>query len=86
MQVYVSNTLHSVLMKITKREYTPDNIWSGWQWRSINDLYMNGAFFVESGTQFPVSRKDMLKGKPGSFVPSLTRDAGFLVCRVGKPC
>ncbi|XP_020224116.1 pectate lyase-like [Cajanus cajan] len=75
--------------EITKREYTDESIWKNWQWRSINDVYMNGAFFVESGPELvnrPFSRQDMITAKPGSYVGRLTRYAGSLRCRVGLPC
>ena len=78
-----------VLVKITKREYSPEQEWKNWQWRSINDEYMNGAFFREGGSQItdrPFSRQDMITAKPGSYVGRLTRYAGSLRCIVGKPC
>ncbi|XP_054809221.1 pectate lyase-like [Prosopis cineraria] len=72
--------------EVCKREYSPQEVWKNWQWRSINDLLMNGATFAESGTQLPVGTRDMLKGKPGSYVSRLTRFSGMLKCRVGRPC
>ncbi|KAK7309572.1 hypothetical protein RJT34_06411 [Clitoria ternatea] len=75
--------------EITKREYSPEAEWSNWQWRSINDLYMNGAFFRQGGqelTNTPFSSQDMIKAKPGSYVGMITRYAGSLRCRFGKPC
>ncbi|KAH1264495.1 putative pectate lyase 3 [Glycine soja] len=75
--------------EITKREYSPEQEWKNWQWRSINDEYMNGAFFREGGSQItdrPFSRQDMITAKPGSYVGRLTRYAGSLRCIVGKPC
>ncbi|XP_027361416.1 probable pectate lyase 3 [Abrus precatorius] len=75
--------------EITKREYAPESEWKTWQWRSINDVYLNGAFFREGGTELtnrPFSRKDMITAKPGSYVGRLTRYAGSLKCVVGKPC
>ncbi|KAJ8546077.1 hypothetical protein K7X08_018660 [Anisodus acutangulus] len=35
--------------EITKRDYAPESVWKQWTWRSQGDLFMNGAFFVESG-------------------------------------
>ncbi|KAK7386950.1 hypothetical protein VNO78_27347 [Psophocarpus tetragonolobus] len=75
--------------EITKREYTDEKEWKNWQWRSINDLYLNGAFFIESGPVLvdrPFSRQDMITAKPGNYVGRLTRYAGSLRCRVGQPC
>lgn len=78
-----------MLVKITKREYTLEAEWSKWQWRSINDEYMNGAYFRQAGpelTNRPFTRRDMIKAKPGTYVGRLTRYAGSLRCTVGKPC
>ncbi|KAL3006593.1 hypothetical protein AAZX31_08G287100 [Glycine max] len=76
--------------QITKREYAPENVWANWQWRSINDVYMNGAFFVQSGPELasrPFSREDMITAKVGNYVGRLTRYSGNLLkCRVGRPC
>ncbi|KAJ1423599.1 Pectin lyase fold/virulence factor [Sesbania bispinosa] len=75
--------------EITKREYSPELEWKNWQWRSIDDAYMNGAFFRQAGpelTNRPFSRQDMIKAKPGSYVGRLTRYAGSLRCIVGKAC
>ena len=73
-------------MKVTKREYSPAGVWRHWQWRSVNDLVMNGAFFVESGLGLPVARHDKLKGKPGTYVSRLTRFSGIIRCHPGRPC
>ncbi|KAM6547226.1 hypothetical protein CsatB_018902 [Cannabis sativa] len=75
--------------EVTKREYAEGSEWKQWQWKSQGDLMMNGAFFVESGSRFnkkQFSRHDMIKYKPGTFVTRLTRNAGTLICRYGKPC
>ena len=75
--------------EVTKREYTDESEWKNWQWRSINDEFLNGAHFVQSGPELkdrPFSRKDMITAKPGSYVTRLTRYSGNLKCRVGKPC
>ncbi|XP_016203230.1 pectate lyase-like isoform X3 [Arachis ipaensis] len=73
--------------EVTKRVTNDD--WKNWQWRSINDAFVNGAFFVQSGPELvnrPFSSKDMIAGKDGSYVQRLTSFAGSLKCRVGKPC
>ncbi|KAE9607937.1 hypothetical protein Lal_00039986 [Lupinus albus] len=75
--------------QITKREYVTESVWKNWQWRSINDEVMNGAYFVQSGPELknrPFSRMDMIKAKPGTYVGRLTRYAGKLACRIGTPC
>ncbi|XP_061338814.1 probable pectate lyase 3 [Gastrolobium bilobum] len=81
------NNIHA--KEITKRDYAPEEEWSKWQWRSINDLYMNGAFFRQAGQELgsrPFSRLDMMTAKPASYVVRLTRYAGSRKCVVGKPC
>ncbi|OVA13300.1 Pectate lyase/Amb allergen [Macleaya cordata] len=75
--------------EVTKRDYAPESVWKQWTWRSQGDLMMNGAFFVESGDEtptLPYTKKDMISAKPGTFVTRLTRFAGALNCKVGKPC
>jgi pectate lyase len=75
--------------EVTKRDNAPESTWKSWTWRSEGDLMMNGAFFVQSGNpskdrQF--DRSDVIKSKPGTFVPRLTRFSGSLKCKVGRPC
>ncbi|XP_019432025.1 PREDICTED: pectate lyase-like [Lupinus angustifolius] len=75
--------------EITKRDYATEEVWKNWQWRSINDEYMNGAFFRQAGpvlSNRPFSRKDMMSARPGSYVGRLTRYAGSIRCRGGEPC
>ncbi|KAE9595591.1 hypothetical protein Lal_00031145 [Lupinus albus] len=75
--------------EITKRDYASEEVWKNWQWRSIKDEYINGAFFRQAGpvlTNRPFTRKDMMSARPGSYVGRLTRYAGTLKCRVGMPC
>ena len=77
------------MLKVTKRVYSPTEVWKNWQWRSINDEFINGAYFNQSGPELgerPFSRLDMITAKPGTFVRRLTRYAGTLGCRVGQPC
>ncbi|XP_043713914.1 pectate lyase-like [Telopea speciosissima] len=76
--------------EVTKRDYSPEEVWKDWVWRSEGDLLENGAFFRQSGSPFknrrPFSKKDMISYKPGTFVSRLTRFAGALNCDIGKPC
>ncbi|KAK4779945.1 hypothetical protein SAY87_016051 [Trapa incisa] len=75
--------------EVTKREYATKSEWKNWLWRSEGDLMMNKAFFVPSGNPraaIPFSRADVISAKPGTFVTRLTRFAGALNCRVGRPC
>ncbi|THU52365.1 hypothetical protein C4D60_Mb10t03240 [Musa balbisiana] len=73
---------------VTKREYSPEEVWKSWQWRSEGDLLKNGAFFVPSGAGKlgNVSYKDLIKAKPGTFVTRLTRFSGALKCVPNRPC
>lgn len=74
------------MMQVTKRDYAPESVWKNWDWRSEQDLMLNGAFFTESGktvTNFP---KTDITAKPGTFTASLTRFAGPLKCVVNKAC
>lgn len=72
--------------EVTKRDYSPESEWKNWQWRSVNDLLLNNATFTQSGTDLPVSTRDKLKGRPGSYVGRLTRFSGVIRCYKGKPC
>nr|XP_009381244.2 PREDICTED: pectate lyase-like [Musa acuminata subsp. malaccensis] len=74
--------------EVTKREYSPEEVWKSWQWRSEGDLLKNGAFFVPSGAGKlgNVSYKDLIKAKPGTFVTRLTRFSGALKCVPNRPC
>ncbi|KAJ6321785.1 hypothetical protein OIU77_011793 [Salix suchowensis] len=76
--------------EVTKRDYALESEWKNWNWRSEDDLMMNGAFFVQSGSPSTSSRQlsrfDMIKSKPGTFVTRLTRFSGSLDCFKGKPC
>ncbi|XP_068306477.1 pectate lyase-like [Pyrus communis] len=79
--------LNEASKEVTKREYAAENVWKSWNWRSENDLMMNGAFFVESGSPIRnLPEADMIQAKPGTFVAKLTRFAGPLKCIKGKPC
>jgi len=76
-------------VKITKRTLTTQEEWKNWQWRSIRDEMVNGAYFIESGpvlTNRPFAKNDMVSSKPGSYVVRLSRYAGALKCVKGKPC
>ena len=78
--------------EVTKRDYAPKSEWMKWQWRSVGDLFTNGAFFTESGpplqkhSKSPLTGNNLIKFKPGSFAGRLTRTSGALKCRPGKYC
>lgn len=75
--------------QVTKREYTKKGIWTGWKWRSSNDVFMNGAYFVQSGWGSCApgySPAQSFAVAHGVMVPALTSNAGTLSCVVGKAC
>ncbi|RWR87985.1 Pectate lyase/Amb allergen [Cinnamomum micranthum f. kanehirae] len=75
--------------EVTKRDFGEESEWKHWQWRSEGDLFMNGAFFVESGPPFNKkagSPKDMLTAFSASAVVRLTQFGGALHCVKGKAC
>lgn len=72
--------------EVTKRETGGG---SNWNWRSVNDLFLNGAYFIQSGygTSAPYyTERQRFTVHVGSFVPYLTSDAGRLNCGVGTSC
>ncbi|XP_021762287.1 pectate lyase-like [Chenopodium quinoa] len=73
---------------ITNRNNVVGEEWKKWIWRSENDVFLNGAYFVESGHPLDQRRfkKDFIKSKPGTYVRRLTRFAGQRRCIVGKSC
>nr|P40973.1 RecName: Full=Pectate lyase; Flags: Precursor [Lilium longiflorum]AAA33398.1 pectate lyase [Lilium longiflorum]CAA78976.1 pectate lyase [Lilium longiflorum] len=74
--------------EVTKRDYAEPAEWSKWTWKSQGDLFVSGAFFVESGGPFEnkYSKKDLIKAKPGTFVQRLTRFSGALNCKENMEC
>ncbi|GER51507.1 pectin lyase-like superfamily protein, partial [Striga asiatica] len=72
--------------EVTKRDYATPEEWKRWQWRSEGDLFTNGAFFTESGAPLehkksPLTHRNLIKFKPGSYVGRLTRSAGAIKCK-----
>ncbi|MQM01532.1 hypothetical protein Taro_034294 [Colocasia esculenta] len=76
------------LKQVTKRE--TDLAWQKWKWRSANDHFLDGAFFVQSGWGSVAPRytpAQAFTAAQGSMVPFLTADAGPLNCTVpGRAC
>lgn len=74
--------------EITKREYCPETEWRNWIWRSEGDLMMNGAFFIESGSNNydQKLKESLVLAQPGHMVTSITRYAGTLRCKKGFAC
>ncbi|KAI8028799.1 putative pectate lyase P59 [Camellia lanceoleosa] len=75
--------------QVTHRD-APESEWKKWTWRSDQDLFLNGAFFVQSGDTNGAKRirgLDVVQAKPGRAVKSLTRFSGVLGgCKEGVPC
>ncbi|XP_022635261.1 pectate lyase-like [Vigna radiata var. radiata] len=74
---------------VTHRDYAPSSEWEKWQWRSENDVFMNGAKFIQSGKplgKLPFNKGFLMKPRHGSQANRLTRFAGVLNCKVGSPC
>ncbi|KAK7317236.1 hypothetical protein RJT34_01291 [Clitoria ternatea] len=72
--------------EVTHRTYAPESVWKNWNWRSENDLFVNGAFFTESGKKVTNLPKTDIKPKTGEFAASMTRFTGPLKCIINKPC
>jgi len=75
--------------EVTHRDYAEPSVWSKWQWRSENDVFMNGATFTQSGEplgKLPFNKGFLMKPRHGSQANRLTRFAGSLNCREGSPC
>ncbi|MBA0832870.1 hypothetical protein Goarm_017227 [Gossypium armourianum] len=75
--------------EVTKRVFAPPEVWKKWNWISEGDHFENGAFFVSSGDP-KASKKygtnKMMPFNPGEMAPKLTKYAGTLNCKPGKPC
>lgn len=74
--------------EVTKRVTVSDNEWKQWTWRSEYDLFMNGAFFIESGSPLKVNSYSnrMIEALPGEYAGQLTRHSGPRRCLIGEEC
>ncbi|CAH2072711.1 unnamed protein product [Thlaspi arvense] len=75
--------------EVTKRDYASEDEWKHWNWRSDKDIFMNGAYFRQSGNphyKCGHTRQQMIKPKHGIAVSKLTKYAGALDCKVGRRC
>ncbi|KAG4110791.1 hypothetical protein ERO13_D13G068700v2 [Gossypium hirsutum] len=85
---YIASSIY-VTKQVTSRGYLSLEQWNKWNWVSQGDHFMNGAYFITSGD--PNASKlfgaeKMMPFQPGRLVPKLTRYAGTLHCRIGRPC
>ncbi|KAI5590406.1 hypothetical protein POPTR_004G007300v4 [Populus trichocarpa] len=77
----------SYAKEVTKREVYGG--WKNWKWRSSKDVFMNDAYFVQSGYGRCAPRYSKAQSftvSPGAMAPALTSDAGPLSCVVGEAC
>ncbi|KAI3963264.1 hypothetical protein MKW92_046365 [Papaver armeniacum] len=84
---YFTASNNSGIKEVTKRE--SDSGWKQWKWRSYNDEFENGAYFVESGwgnCAPNYTQSQTFKVYKGSMVPTLTSYAGPLRCAAGYGC
>ncbi|KAL6602905.1 hypothetical protein ACP70R_043266 [Stipagrostis hirtigluma subsp. patula] len=74
--------------QICNRLGAEESEWKHWVWHSEGDLFMEGAIFNATGgpPNLKFNKKNLIKPKSGSYVTRLTRFAGALPCRPGKPC
>lgn len=75
---------------MTKREKSPESEWMKWTWVSEGDLFLRGAYFIESGdkdwTKKHPELYDKIMAAPGIHTAEMIKFAGVLSCRVGEPC
>lgn len=71
------------------RADAPEAEWKKWNWRSEKDALLNGAIFVPSGVDPPLTpeqKSGLIVAEPGESVLQLTSCAGVLSCVPGQPC
>ena len=74
---------------MTKREAASDTTWKNWRWRSVEDTFVEGAYFVQSGPSVDTSDKlysTALVQYSGTFSPYMTAFAGALSCLTISAC
>ncbi|XP_019183506.1 PREDICTED: probable pectate lyase P56 [Ipomoea nil] len=85
---YIAPPGPSYFKEITHRDW-PNDEWKGWTWVSDRDEFVNDAFFTPSGDPqgaVKYGRLDLLDPMPSSHAGKITRFAGALSCKYGKPC
>lgn len=78
-----------IVLKVLARADAQEPEWKNWNWRSEKDLLLNGAVFIASGVDPPLTGEQqalMIPAEPGEAVPQLTNAAGALSCVPGQPC
>ncbi|KAL6583704.1 hypothetical protein OROMI_002993 [Orobanche minor] len=74
--------------EVTHRNDAPESEWSTWNWISEGDQYLNGAYFVPSGSKdsSTYAQATSLSAKSYDKVSLVTRDSGVLPCKPGMIC
>ncbi|XP_073018958.1 probable pectate lyase P59 [Primulina eburnea] len=87
---YIAPPENPFAKEVTKREYSPESVWKQWTWRSEGDMFLRGAFFVQSGDPIWTSKHpevyDKISAAPATHVAEMTRFAGWMNCKLGIPC
>lgn len=74
--------------EVTKRQNTNENEWKQWNWKSEDDVMLNGAYFTNSGSLESSTYETAYSVTPKSsaLVGDLTKNAGVLSCNKGTRC
>ncbi|KAL6559342.1 hypothetical protein OROGR_004459 [Orobanche gracilis] len=69
--------------QVTHHNDATEDQWKDWNWKSAGDQYLNGAYFVPSGSNDPsaYAQTSSLKAKSYDQVSFLTSGAGALNCK-----
>ncbi|CAH9114335.1 unnamed protein product [Cuscuta epithymum] len=85
---YIAQPGVNPFKEVTHRD-CPDASWKSWTWVSSGDVFMNGAFFTQSGDLQGAQKyghRDLVTALSGSTVGLITRFAGHLYCSPSTPC
>ncbi|MCO5593823.1 hypothetical protein L7F22_047841 [Adiantum nelumboides] len=70
--------------QVTKRD-CKSCPWQNWRWTSVDDSFLDGAYFVQSGQGIDNNNRYGL-GVKSTFSPFMTFTAGVLSCSTGGSC
>jgi pectate lyase len=70
--------------QVTKRADASELVWQKWRWRSTDDTFLDGAYFVQSGSNSSADAAT-LQGY-GKFAAYMTESAGALSCTTSSAC
>jgi len=79
---------NSFVKEVTKRQNAKENEWKNWNWRSEDDVLLNGAYFTQSGSResSAYATAYSMRPKSSAVVGDLTRNVGVLSCKKGNRC